>query len=78
MLLWVGIGKTWCISTGLNIATGIIAERSLHCCQYRRVFIIAPLPTENNNILGLKFSLCHCIQTTNLFMAQLPTAVCSE
>ncbi len=36
---------------------------------------IAPLPTENNNILIVKISLRHWLQVTNLFIAPSPTAV---
>jgi hypothetical protein len=39
---------------------------------------IAPLATEKNNIPDLKSSLRHRKQIPNLFMAQLPTAACSE
>jgi hypothetical protein len=52
-----------------HCAVANIAEHSLS---------IAPLPTENYNILGLKFSLHHWKQIPNLFIAPLPTAVCSE
>ncbi len=55
-------------------AVANIVEGSLHCCQYRGVFIV-PLPTENNNILGLKYSLRHCIQRPNLIIAPLSTDV---
>jgi hypothetical protein len=36
---------------------------------------IAPLPTENNNILDLKCSLHHWKQIPNLFIAPMQTAV---
>jgi hypothetical protein len=39
---------------------------------------IEALRTENNTILGLKCSLRGCIQIPNLFVAPLPTAVCSR
>jgi hypothetical protein len=61
----VGMGKMWCIHTGLNRATGIIAQFP----------IIAPLPTEKNNIQCFKSSLRHWQQLPNLFLAPLPTAV---
>jgi hypothetical protein len=66
----VGMGKMWlwCIHTGLNRATGIIAQFS----------IIAPLPTEKNNIQDCKSSLRHCQQLPNLFLALLPTTECSQ
>jgi hypothetical protein len=53
-----------------------IKERSLRCCQYRRVFI-APLPTDNNNILGLNFSLPHLkhIPKYSNFIAPLKTSI---
>jgi hypothetical protein len=46
-----------------------IAEHSLRT---------APFPTEKNNIMDLKCSLHHWKQIPNLFIAPLPTAVCSE
>ncbi len=58
-------------------AVANIAERSLRHCQCWRAFI-EPLPTENNNILGLKCSLRHWKQIPNLVIAPLPTAVWSE
>jgi hypothetical protein len=67
----LGIGKIWCIHTGINSA---ISSRS---SQYRGAFI-APFPTEKNSILGFKSSLCHWKQFPDLFKALLPTAVCSK
>jgi hypothetical protein len=47
----------------------------LRCCQCHGAFI-APLPTENNNILGQKCSLRHWKQISNLLILLVPTAVC--
>jgi hypothetical protein len=58
-------------------AVSNIAQLLLRYCQYHGAFI-ALFPTENNNFLDLKCSLHHCKQITNLFVAQLSTAVCSE
>jgi hypothetical protein len=80
----IGIGKTWCIHNGVNIATGVIAQLPtsgsiyLRRCQYRREFI-APLPTEKNIVI-VKTSLRHWLQIPNLFIVPFPTAgraVCS-
>jgi hypothetical protein len=62
----------------LNVnKTFLIVRQHRTSCQHRGAFI-APLPTENNNILGLKCSLHHWIQIPNLFIAPLPLTVCSE
>ncbi len=45
--------------------------------QYRGAFI-APLPIEKNNILGLKSSQHHWEKFPNLFIAPLPTVVCTK
>ncbi len=81
--LCVGIGKTRCFLIGLNtdwlqesLLIANIAELSLRPCQYRRAFI-ALLPTENNNIPGLKYPLRNK-QITNVCIAPLPAAVCNE
>ncbi len=68
--------STW-LQESLRIAN--IAELSLRPCQYRRAFI-ALLPTENNNIPGLKCSLRHYKQITNLVCSEekaLKRAVCA-
>ncbi len=74
-LLLTGIGERY----AQTISNLCQASRSIYLrrCQYRRAFI-APLTTENNNILGLKCSLRHSKQITNLFIAPLPTSVCSK
>jgi hypothetical protein len=41
-------------------------ENLIYRCQFRGAFI-APLPTDKNNILGLKCSLRHWKQIANLF-----------
>ncbi len=61
---------------------------SLHSCQHHGGVhcavaniadeFIALLSTENYNILDLKFPLCRCKQIPSLFIAPLPTAVCSR
>jgi len=72
--------KMWWNCTGRNRPEGIFCSvptaRSVHC-QYRELFI-APMPTENNNILGLKCLLHHWKQIPTVFTLLLPTAVCSE
>ncbi len=56
-----------------NIGGGV------HCAVANIVEeFIAPLPTENNNILGFKCSWHKWQQLSNLFIAPLPTAVCSN
>ncbi len=57
----LGIGKRFVIAgpkgpEGIFWAVSNRAEQSLRRCQYRGAFLV-PLPTEKNNILGLK---CHC------------------
>jgi hypothetical protein len=47
-------------------------SQSVH---YAIASVEEPLPTENNNILGLKCSLRHSKQIPNLVIAPLPTAV---
>jgi hypothetical protein len=56
------MGKTWCIRTGLNIATGIIVQLPLSQSIHSAVAnipecFIALLSTKNNDILGFNFSL---------------------
>ncbi len=72
--------KMWWNCTGRKGPEGIFCSvptaRSVHC-QYRELFI-APLPTDNKNILGLKCFLHHWKQIPNVFIVPLPTAVCRE
>ncbi len=45
-------------------------QESSRSSQYRGAFI-APLPTDNDDILIVKISLCHWLQVPNLFIAPL-------
>jgi hypothetical protein len=77
----VGIGKTWCNLTSL-IAQYVAAQSTVQystvhelsrSSQYRGA-LIAPLPTDNDNILNVNISLSHCLQVPNLFIDPMPIA----
>jgi hypothetical protein len=76
-MLSVGIVKTWCIGTGLNIATGIIAQLPTLLNVHWPMQISVSVHSAIAFVI-VKTSLRHWLQIPNLFKAPLPTVVCFE